>query len=230
MKLFQDFLHLIFPENCMGCHQVLIAGEQTICTTCQVNLPFTNHIQNAENELKINFYGRVDFKYAMSMLQYSKYGIVQNMLHHLKYNNSPEIGYLLGNIMAENMLISGNEFEFDTVIPVPLHQNRKEIRGYNQAEAFAKPIAEKLDAQLDVNAVVRTVSNLSQTKFSGVERWKNVENIFKVEFPEYIYKKNILIVDDVVTTGATIESMANELLKFKPKSISLIAIAKAISR
>lgn len=227
MGILKDFLYLLFPENCQGCSSVLVAGENTICTGCQIKLPKKNHFINTENELKIRFYGRVNFKYAIAMLHYSKYGIVQNLLRNLKYHNAPEIGHFLGNLAADEMLFSGVNFDFDTVIPVPLHIKRQKMRGYNQAEAFAKPIANKLKIVLDTNSVVRNVANQSQTKFSGKARWQNVKDIFVIKKSSNIENKNILVVDDVVTTGATIESLLEEILKHKPKSVSLLTIADA---
>ncbi len=227
MKMIKDFLYLLFPENCFGCQAVLVAGEKTICTGCQIRLPKTNHFINHENDLKIRFYGRVNFKYAIAMLHYSKHGIVQQLLRNLKYKNAPEIGYFLGNLAASEMQYYGINYGFETIIPVPLHKKRHKLRGYNQAEAFAKPIADKLNIVLDIDSIERKVANQSQTKFSGLARWQNVKDIFFVNNHVNIQNKNVLLVDDVVTTGATIESLIEEVLKCNPKSISLITIADA---
>lgn len=227
MKILKDFLNLLFPENCFACNHALTAGEKTICISCLFQLPYTNHIKESENELKKQFLSKINFKFAGSLLYYKKEGIAKQLIKNLKYNNEPEVGHFLGNLMAQELSLTERKDWFESIIPVPLHQKRKKTRGYNQAEEIAKPIAEKLKIELNLDSVIRQIHNQTQTKVKSRERWDNVKDIFLVTKPENIENKNILIVDDVITTGSTIESLATEILKHNPKSISLLAVANA---
>lgn len=227
--IFDDFVHTIFPENCHACNTILVAGENIICTTCRLTLPKTNHLNIKDNSLLLRFYGRINFEYAASFLVYGKHTRVQNILKSIKYEGSPEVAEYFGKWIAEELVFNGFSSKFDLIIPVPLHPNRQKIRGYNQAEELAKPIAEILKINLGNKIIIRTKSTISQTKLSQNLRYENVENIFLTKNESEIKNKNILLVDDVVTTGSTIESLANEILKSEPKSLSLITLADAFA-
>ena len=225
--VFSHFVALIFPDSCYGCGNDLVAQENIICTRCRVEIPKTNTVIEPENAIKLKFAGRVDFKYAISYAQYTKSGIVGKLLKALKYNGITEVGTTLGQWLGHEMLVHGYADKFDIIIPVPLHKNKQARRGYNQAEIFGESLAHVLGCEMKTDAVLRIKFTQSQTKFSGEARWDNVKDIFKTIHPELIKNKRILLVDDVVTTGATIEALANEILKHQPKEISLAMIADA---
>lgn len=225
--IFDDFVHTIFPENCYACNTVLVAGEKIICTNCRLTLPLTNHLNSKENELFLRFYGRISLEFAVAFLMYGKQSRVQNILRAIKYEGSPEVANYFGKWMAEELIFNSFESKFDVIIPVPLHQNRQKIRGYNQAEELAKPIAEGLKIELGNHIVERKKHTVSQTKLSQTKRFENVQNIFFVKKPTDIKGKSILLIDDVITTGSTIESLANEILKSEPKSLNMITLADA---
>jgi ComF family protein len=224
---FEDFFSLIFPDKCESCNANLMTGEQIICTSCQLHLPKTDHIIIQENTLRNRFQGRTNFQYAMSYLKYNKHGRVQKLIRSLKYHGKKEIGIQLGVQMSHLMKEHGFFHTFDSIIPVPLHGKREKLRGYNQASMFAEGLSKNLAAAIDSQSVIRKKFTKSQTKFSGTARWNNVQDIFLVTKPENIAQKHILIVDDVVTTGATVESLANEILIHKPLSVSLVCISYA---
>lgn len=227
ISIFNDFVHTIFPENCQSCNTVMVAGEIVICTNCRLTLPKTTYFQIKENPLKIRFYGRIAFDFAASFLVYSKQSRVQNILKAIKYNHAPEVANYFGHWMAEELVLNNHKASFDVIIPVPLHVSRHKYRGYNQAEELAKPIAEKLNLKLDTKSVIRIKSTLSQTKLTGEKRFDNVKEIFFIDNGKEIQGKSILLIDDVITTGATIESLANEILKFKPKNLNMLSLAFA---
>jgi ComF family protein len=225
--IFSDFTSLVFPDCCYGCNQSLVSGEEVICTKCRIDIPKTKHAANVDNALKLRFQGRIDFKYAISYAKYTKSGVVGRLLRELKYHGIIEVGTLMGEWMGHEMLENEYANTFDAIIPVPLHKRKESKRGYNQATVFAESLAKVLEVDLLNDAVIRNKFTQSQTKFTGEARWENVKDIFQVMDPTSIENKRILLADDVVTTGATIEALANEILKYKPSELSLVTIADA---
>jgi len=172
--IFSHFVSLIFPDSCHGCGHHLMAGESTICTRCRVEIPKTNTIIEPENAIKLKFAGRVNFKYAISYAQYTKSGVVGKLLKALKYHGVPEVGATFGGWLGHEMLKHDYADRFDIIIPVPLHKNKKQRRGYNQAEVFGQSLADVLGCEMKAEAVMRIRYTQSQTKFSGEARWDNV--------------------------------------------------------
>lgn len=227
LTIFDDFVHTLFPENCTSCNTILVAGEEIICTNCRLSLPQTKHFLEKENDLYLRMNGCINFKYAASFLIYNKHSRVQNILKAIKYHGNSEVANYFGKWIAKELIFSGFLSKFDLIIPVPLHPSRQKIRGYNQAEELAKPIGELLDIPIGSHIVSRTKSTVSQTKLIKEMRFDNVQNIFTTNYENDIKEKNILLIDDVITTGSTIESLAKEIQKFEPKSLSLITLADA---
>lgn len=228
-NLASDFISLLFPEDCMACQELLARGESTICTTCRINLPYTNcHLNNsAENEFVSRFYNKVPVKHALAFLYFTRSGKVQKLLHQLKYKGHQEIGELLGNWYGSQLKEYDFHEHFDLIIPVPLHQRKLKTRGYNQSDSFAKGLSESLDLPWQANALQRVSDSATQTKKSRLERWHNVGEIFKINDIAFVADKRILLVDDVMTTGATLEACALVLLAGGAESVSVAAIAAA---
>ncbi|MDX1903036.1 MAG: ComF family protein [Thermonemataceae bacterium] len=228
-ELFTDFISLIFPDICFSCQKVLKKGESKICTHCRANLPFTNiHKQNPkENLVTQKFYGKIPIEYGLAFLQFAKGGKVQNLLHQIKYNQQPELAEMLGLWYASELKEQGFQDKFDYIVPVPLHPNKLKIRGYNQSDYFGAGLSKLLEKELANELLQRNTNTSTQTKKSRLERWKNVSKIFEATNPDKIRKKSILLVDDVITTGSTLEACAQALLEAEAASISVASIAIA---
>jgi ComF family protein len=226
-ELFRDFVSLIFPNYCMACDACLVKGENLICTRCMFQMPQTNYHLDEDNPLKNRLRGRIPVRYAMAMFKFSKSGRVQSILHALKYRNEPKLGVMLGNVYGDRMLTAGLRSAFDLIIPVPLHISRKRKRGYNQSAMFAEGLSQKLSIPCDDNLVERKVRTATQTRKTKLNRWQNVADVFNVRDRDAIQNKNILLVDDVITTGATIEACGNDLIESGCASMSIACIAEA---
>ena len=226
--MWRYFFNLLYPNLCRLCNTHLVGNEELICTSCRMALPKTYFNTFDMELLATRLYGQIRFDHVLAYLKFYKSGITQSLLHQLKYDNCPEIGDMagrwFGHMLVEKNLVS----TFDIVVPVPLHKKKLHQRGYNQSERIAVGIAESSGINLALKSLVRTRMNESQTNKSRVERWQNVENIFTVRKPELIKDKRILLIDDVITTGATIESCAIALEKSNAKSISAGALAMAM--
>jgi ComF family protein len=227
LHLCEDFVTLFFPNHCLGCSNSLFKGEEILCTRCILDLPKTGYHEQIENTIKSRLIGRIPLMYAMAFLKFRKTGVVQHLLHQLKYNNHPEVGVRLGKLYGKDLVDAGFENKFDRIIPVPLHKSRKRRRGYNQSEKFAEGLSHQLQIPCDENIVERTVKTTTQTRKTKIERWENVKDVFQVKQPEKIIGKRILLVDDVITTGATLEACGQQLLNFGCTELSIACIAEA---
>ena len=203
-------------------------GEEILCTNCLAELPRLDYYRSDDNPIVNRFIGRVPVKHGWALLKFQKAGIVQGLLHQLKYNNHPEIGEKLGKILSLNLLESGYEQEFDLIIPVPLHKNRMRNRGYNQSAMIARGIGDILKVPYHDSVVKRVTATKTQTRKSKLERWENVNYAFLVSDPTLVSGKRILIVDDVVTTGATVEACAKSLLNAGAMEISIACLAEVL--
>ncbi|QMU31071.1 ComF family protein [Adhaeribacter radiodurans] len=228
-NLVADFISLLFPEDCLACHELLARGETTICTDCRVNLPYTNShlLTGAKSELLSRFYNKVPVKHALAYLTFTRSGRVQQLLHALKYNGHEEVGEILGNWYGADLKEYQYQEQFDLIVPVPLHKKKLRKRGYNQSDSFAKGLAQVLDTHWQPNVLERLADTSTQTKKTRLERWQNVGQLFSVIQPEMVKNQRILLVDDVMTTGATLEACALVLLDAKAAAVSVAAIAAA---
>ena len=225
--MFNYLINLFFPKVCDGCRGILLQNENVFCTVCRHEMPLTQYHLDAKNEAIKKFYGKVDIQFASAFLYFNKKGMVQELIHNLKYKGHEEIGTALGNWYAEDLKEVSLEIPFDVVIPVPLHKRKFKERGYNQITTFGKAIAEGFDIPFNENILLRKVYSKTQSKKDLLGRSENIESIFDVEFTETAHNKHFLIVDDVLTTGATIEACSRALLKIPGAKISTICIAMA---
>lgn len=226
--LWDDFISLLFPRLCYACGNHLLRNENLICTECYVVIPRTNYHKLEDNPVAQLFWGRCMIEKAAAFSYYNKGSRIRNLIHYLKYKGVREIGYELGRIYGLSLKASGFTDDIDLIIPVPLHPSKKRIRGFNQSETISMGIADVAHLPLDVKSLARTIVSVTQTKRSRYERWTNVEGIFQVVDPLAISGKHILLVDDVITTGSTIESCTNALLKFEGVKVSVVALAFAV--
>jgi len=220
------FFHLLYPHNCIGCGSDVISDENFLCLKCINDLPYTHYESHAGNPVEKKFWGRIPVTAAMSEFYFSKKSIVQNFIHELKYNGNKDAAHYFGNIMGKSLL-ENNRFNIDVIVPLPLFEKKEKMRGYNQAEILCNGISEILDKPVVRKNVIRKVSTETQTKKHRTERWKNVEKTFQVLDASLLEGKNILLVDDVITTGATIEACGAEILKIKNIKLYIASLAIA---
>lgn len=226
-NVISDFTSLFFPEYCLGCSGGLFKGEEILCTRCLANLPRTGYLSNEENPVKEKFIGRLPIKYGWAFLRFRKTGIVQHLLHQLKYNGHPEVGIRLGKLFGKELTEQGFYSEFDTIVPLPLFASREKNRGYNQSAKFAEGLSESLDIKFNSSCCSRLKNTGTQTRKTRVERWENVELAFSVKDVTEIENKRVLLVDDVITTGATLEACGRQILNSGCKELSIACIAEA---
>ena len=224
-KILNDINSILVPRGCFGCNAHLSKGERLICTVCRNQLPLTEYTYNVENPFDSIFYGRVSVKKSSSFLFFTENGIVKNLIHHLKYKNQQQIGAFLGDWCGSKLKENGNIPSIDLVIPVPLHKKKLKKRGYNQVSLFAQKIAHHLNATFLEDVLIKTKNTKTQTKKDRFFRWQSNQDLFKLNANHMVYNKNILIVDDVVTTGATSESCVKAFETEKGVTIYLLTMA-----
>jgi ComF family protein len=222
-----DFVSLLFPELCPACEASLVANEHIICLDCRYNLPYTNFHLQADNIVAQQFYGKINAEAVYTLYYFNKGGKVQSLMHHFKYKGMQQIGNLLGN-MAGTQLMENHIFNTaDLIIPVPLHKSRLKERGYNQSTCFANGLAQKLNAVVEDGNLQRAIATATQTHKSRFARFENMQEVFMVKHPERLMNKHVLLVDDIVTTGSTLEACGIELLKIPGLKLSIATIAYA---
>lgn len=229
MALINDFLSLIYPRHCEACSNTLFRHETFICTHCKLNLPKSNyHLNNlSDTELARIFTARVPLKKALCFYLYEKSGKIQKLLHAIKYQNQKELAEHIGSIYGEELQKSGAMSDLHVIIPIPLHKNKLKLRGYNQSEWFAKGLSKSLNTPMNTDLLERISDTSTQTKKKKYQRWENVEGIFKLNNHEHLINKHVLLVDDVITTGATIEAAWLALKDIEGITLSVASIAFA---
>nr|WP_299340210.1 ComF family protein [Allomuricauda sp.] len=224
-KIINDINNILLPIVCFGCNVRLSRGENILCTVCRHELPLTDHNFTDENAIDQLFYGRIPLRKGASFVFFAKDGIVKNLLHHLKYKNHEEIGSFFGDWYGSLLKSDIGLKSVDVVVPVPLHPKKEKKRGYNQVKLFAQRLAHHLKVDLKTDLLVKSVNTKTQTKKDRQLRWLGNQAIFQANASDSIPYKHILLVDDVITTGATVEACATELFKLGDITVSVASIA-----
>jgi ComF family protein len=225
--MINDFISMIFPDYCLMCEEALAKEEKCLCIHCRYNLPKTAFHLDMENELAKRFWGKVNIKYALAYLKFTKQGKVQHALHQLKYGGYKEIGETLGNWYGSDLKSCGLANEFDIILPVPLHPSKLKKRGYNQSDVFAKGLSETMQVSWSSDILKKIAATETQTNKKRLQRWENVKDIFSVADEKSVAQSKVLLVDDVITTGSTLEACAKVLIEAGCREVSIAAIAAA---
>lgn len=223
-----DFLNLLYPENCLACGCNLNKHEELICLLCEHNLPQTNFHLDKNNPVAKIFWGRVSLENVASFLFFLKKSRVQRLLHALKYKGGKEIGLKMGQLYGQILAQTPDYQNIDLIVPVPLHPLKQKRRGYNQSDWFAQGLSERMSVAWQTDALIRQAFTATQTRKSRLDRWKNVSTMFAVRDTNALRNKHVLLVDDVITTGATIEACAIQILELGGDTkVSVVSIACA---
>lgn len=223
-----DLLSLFFPRVCLACGNSLFRNEEVLCFACLYHLPKTGFHLLEDNPVARQFWGKINFESAASFYYFSKGGKVQHLVHQFKYKGYKEIGAYIGKLYGTELVKSPLFSNVTAVIPVPLHPRKQAKRGYNQAEWFAKGLANSMGIELDITSLVRAFASETQTRKTRFNRWENVKEIFKIDDIGRQAGKHVLLVDDVITTGSTLEAAGHSLLQVPGIKISVASIACAV--
>jgi ComF family protein len=223
-----DLFGLFYPDICLACSQKLLKGEKVICFRCESELPQTYQWKNHNNALMKRFWGRINLQGAAALYHFHKGDAVQHLLHQLKYAGRKEVGEYIGKLLGHNLNAEDSVIkQVDLIVPVPLHWKKLKSRGYNQCDPFAQGLSEAMNVPWSSTALKRGYENISQTKMNRFDRFENVTEIFSVIDEDQLYGKHILLVDDVVTTGATAEACLQTILRVSGTKVSFAAVATA---
>lgn len=218
-----SFFHLLFPHVCSGCGSDLLSEESMLCMRCVEAMPETNFDNHPNNPVEKKFWGRLRLVGATAQYYFTKESLMQHLMHQFKYKGNKELGLQLGRMMGESLKRS-NRFNVDALIPLPLFPAKEKKRGFNQATVLCDGMAEYMNVPVLNDVIIRPQFTETQTKKGRIERWLNMEGKFILKNPEAITNKHILLVDDVVTTGATLETCGTELLKADNARLSLATL------
>lgn len=219
------FSHLIFPHNCLGCATDVLQQNQLLCAKCATELPVTNFTIVPQNPVEKMFYGRIKINTATAAYYFTKQSLLQHLLKQLKYKGNKDVGIYLGKLLGYQLSQSNRFNDVDALLPLPLNYKKEKIRGYNQAKIICDGIVQIFDKPIINDAVIRTVFTTSQTKENRMQRWQNIDGVFKLINEKAIANKHILLIDDVLTTGATLESCGIEILKASNTKLSIATVA-----
>ena len=216
---------LFFPHYCLGCAADFINAKEVICPRCKISLPETHFINSSHNTIEKIFWGRIPIEQATALYYFNKHGLVQQLLISLKYKANIYSGIFLGHALGKSLAASSRFNDIDAIVPLPLHPKNEYKRGYNQAMIIAQGIQEKWAKPILEKSVIRLVDSKTQTHENRISRWENMRNIFYISDPESLQNKHILLIDDVITTGATLEACGEAILSVPGTKLSIAAVA-----
>lgn len=222
-----DFLSLFLPRPCLACGAHLVRGEEVLCTACQVEMARTDFHIRRGNMLEQAFWGRCPVEKAAAFSVYNRGSRIRKLVHLLKYSGRKDVGIMLGTLYGSVLSGSGFTDGMDMIIPVPLDPARERSRGYNQSRCIADGLASRCNLPVRSDILFRTGRSGSQTRRGRYERWENVEGLFTVRKPGEITGRHLLLVDDVITTGSTVEACVTALMSAEGVKVSVAALAAA---
>jgi len=228
LALINNLIKLFLPEVCVACGVELLKSELGACLSCLYKIPRTNNFLKENNSVEMLMAGRIPFERIATFSYFTEEGVLRPMIHKLKYYNGKNIGLLLGKMFGEDLLASDFINSIDIIVPVPLHPKKERSRGYNQSELIANGISKATGIPVVPNNLIRLVFNPTQTKRTKTERWKNVSGIFEINDITVFESKHILLVDDVITTGSTIEACGYALHNCENLKISIATIGEVL--
>ena len=227
MTLLRDLLRLVYPSTCCCCGTLLVGSEHDVCTRCMETLPLTHYSTMPDNLAELRLRGRVNCEAVAATLFFREGGGVQSMMHSIKYRGNLGLAHTMGRLMGEELAASHRFDGVELLAPVPLHRRKQRRRGYNQSLELCRGIVERFPRPISTDNLVRTVDTESQTHKSRIGRMENMEGVFAVRHPELFAGKHVLVVDDVMTTGATVEAACQPLLAIDGVRVSVATLAVA---
>lgn len=227
MPFVRDLFRLFFPAACCCCDTLLVGGEHSVCTKCLLSLPTTQFADIPDNSAEQRFLGRIPIQAATSLLYFNHHNITRPLIHSIKYQGNVELAHTMGRQMGIEFNRTRRFDDVDILVPIPLHRRKQRKRGYNQAQEICIGIAEVFPRPISMGDLVRIVNTKTQTHKNRRQRMDNMENVFEVRHPEALQNKHLLVVDDVMTSGATIEAACRPLLDIPGVSISIATLAMA---
>lgn len=226
-SILTDTLHLFYPHNCRGCGTDILQQPNLLCLKCINQLPYTSEANHAANHTENIFVGRLPVQAACCEFFFSKDSLIQRLIHQLKYKGDTEIGFYMGELMGKDLLAGGRFSNLDLLMPLPLHPNKERKRGYNQAAIICNGISSVMNVPVSTGNLVRRRFTETQTRKHRVDRWENVDGSFMINNESVLRGKHILLVDDVITTGATLESCGQCIINIPAAKLSIAALAYA---
>lgn len=227
-NLLSHLLDLFFPNLCLICNESLVTGEEELCMGCFNKIPKTNYHLAKDNPVEKRFWGKVDVESASSYFYFHKGSDFQKLIHELKYKGNKEIGVVLGKYSGVDLINSEKFNSIDIIVPVPLHKKKQAKRGYNQSDQICKGLAEVMEKPFVTGNLYRKLESDTQTRKSVFERFENTKDIFGLKNPAELAGKHILLVDDVLTTGSTLEACAHMLKEAEDVKVSVFTLAVAM--
>jgi ComF family protein len=225
----KSLLNLFFPKICAGCESLLLSDENVICSLCRNEIPLTKQHLIPNNEFYTKFYGKIPLEHASALCYFHKKGMVQQLIHQLKYKGHEEIGASFGKWYGPELQPLPQMQTVDYIVPVPLHPKKLRTRGYNQVSAFGKALSEVMHIPLEENLLFRTGYSNTQTAKNRLLRTELAKDIFQTKTTENYLNKHFMLIDDVITTGSTLEACATTLLKIPGSKISMVCMAMSQS-
>jgi len=227
VSILQDLIYLLYPRQCVACGKALLKHEKCVCNYCLFHLPQTKYHLDDENDLKQLMWGKADVENITALYFYKKGSKVQKLMHQLKYKRKKNIGLFFGKYYGKMLLKNPRYKKIDYIVPIPLHPSKLRKRGYNQSEMIGSGLEKGMEKEMLTDVLIRKEFTETQTRKSRMERWENVESVFALTDNKRFDNKHILLVDDVITTGSTMEACVHAVQKAENVKVSIVCLACA---